>query len=865
MAGLLSFARPVFAACTRTVTNTSDSGAGSLRQAITDSNNAGGLDEICFNISGSGVKTINISSILPIISGPTIIDGTTQPGYAGSPLIEISGSDASSGPGLWISGGSTTVRGLVINRIKGNGILIDGSGGNSIKGNYIGTNAEGTAALANTADGIGILSSPNHTIGGTTAADRNIISGNTGNGIGINEASSTGNVVIGNYIGTNAAGDASIGNADGILINNAPDNTIGGGTSTTPAGACTGSCNLLSGNRVNGIGIWHGGASGNLVKGNMIGLNVSGTGGIANGDIGIEINEAPNNTVGGTVAAERNVASGNIGAGVFITGSSSTGNVVLGNYVGTSTLGNGAIGNLKMGVGIGNSPGIGNANNNVIGGTAATTPNGGCNGACNVISGNGTNGILISGSTGGSNQIRGNHIGVNAGGDGGVGNGQDGVGILDSPNNGIGTGNASGRNVISGNGDNGVITAGGSSSGNRMDGNYIGLTSAGHALGNAGAGVMLAGGVDIAVVGNSIFGNGKLGIDLGQNNVTLNDAGDGDGGVNNQQNFPVIHTVVTGSSTTIYGNFKSHANTNYRLEFFDSSSCNGGSPLNYGEGHYYLGGTNVGTDQFGNVDFAFTPSSGAGPGRIVTATATKMVGNTPAETSEFSACAGVNSSKPAAVVGSDWHLRSTLSTGPADVAFQFGFNATTLMCAWDPGQPGVKLPVIVNGASWFMHKGRYPGAAALTFSYNAPGNIPVCGDWNNDGVETPGLVSGDRTWFLRDSNSSGGADAAFQYGSFDAQPVVGDWNGDGYDTIGTFGSNGVWNLRDSNSGGASSAAFGYGVGGNKAVVGDWNGDGYDTVGVISGSRWFVRDSNGSGPANVVFDYAFPGVTYLVWR
>src|SRR5882724_4279089 len=132
------------------VTTTADSGPGSLRQAIMDANANPGVDTINFNIPPGGVQTITPLSQLPSISlfGPTIIDGTTQPGYAGTPLVEINGATAGSVSGLIIRGTGNTVRGLVINRFAGTGIFLDSSG-NTIEGNYIGTDPTGTIALGN--------------------------------------------------------------------------------------------------------------------------------------------------------------------------------------------------------------------------------------------------------------------------------------------------------------------------------------------------------------------------------------------------------------------------------------------------------------------------------------------------------------------------------------------------------------------------------------------------------------------------------------------------------------------------------------------------------------------------------------------
>lgn len=180
---------------TRYVTNTNDSGAGSLRQAITDSNNYNAPNTIGFNIPGSGVKTISLQTSLPGVTHPLTIDGTTQPGYASVPLIELRS------PPLLAEGLScsapVTIKGLVINGFPGAGVrLAAGSGGSTIAGNYIGTNAAGNAPLGN---GIGIdIESSDNTIGGTTVGARNVISGNSVQGVLISGLSATQNLVQGN-------------------------------------------------------------------------------------------------------------------------------------------------------------------------------------------------------------------------------------------------------------------------------------------------------------------------------------------------------------------------------------------------------------------------------------------------------------------------------------------------------------------------------------------------------------------------------------------------------------------------------------------------------------------------------------------
>ena len=120
-----------------------------LREAINAVNAGAGGDTISFSISGAGVHTINLTSALPILNKTVTIDGTTQPGFSGTPLIELNGAGAGGNAnGLILVAGSCTVKGLVINRFGGDGIGVFASSGNTISGNYIGTNAAGTAAAA---------------------------------------------------------------------------------------------------------------------------------------------------------------------------------------------------------------------------------------------------------------------------------------------------------------------------------------------------------------------------------------------------------------------------------------------------------------------------------------------------------------------------------------------------------------------------------------------------------------------------------------------------------------------------------------------------------------------------------------------
>ncbi|HET9667035.1 MAG TPA: FG-GAP-like repeat-containing protein, partial [Desertimonas sp.] len=391
-------------ASTLVVTNTNRSGPGSLYQAIVDANDPGPRDTITFNIPGPGPHTIAPTGDLPDITQPVVIDGTTQPDYAGTPLIEINGQNAGTAFGLVVNGSNSIVRGLAINRFHHVGIVLSGAGGHRLEANFIGTNTSGTAALGNLEQGV-FISSPNNVIGGATAAERNVISGNTAQGVIILGAAATGNVVSGNFIGSNVSGTARIpnGGAGVAVINGASDNTIGG----TTAGAG----NLISGNTGPGVTINTAGTTRNTVAGNLIGVNAAGSAALFNGNSGVVLNTGTtNNTVGGTTTAARNVISGNNQSGVSVSGAGTSGNTVAGNHIGTNAAGSAAVANGNNGITIN-----GSATNNTIGGTSA--------GAGNVISGNPVQGIAINTAGTSGNAVVGNFIGTNAAGTAAVANG----------------------------------------------------------------------------------------------------------------------------------------------------------------------------------------------------------------------------------------------------------------------------------------------------------------------------------------------------------------------------------------------------------------------------------------------------------
>ncbi|HEX7313869.1 MAG TPA: carboxypeptidase regulatory-like domain-containing protein [Pyrinomonadaceae bacterium] len=225
------------AGSTLTVNTTDDGNDGScnaahcsLREAILTSNSTPGQAELIdFNIGGGGAQTIVLAAPLPSVTDPVTIDGTTQPGFTNAPLVELNGAGAGGAiAGLNITGGGSNVRGLVINRFSGHGIRIANAGGNSITGNFIGTDRTGTVALGNNGSGVAVFNASNNTIGGTTAGAANLIAFNGADGVSIN--SGTNNRVLSNTIHTNGTTAQHLGidlGADGVTDNDAGDGDAG--------------------------------------------------------------------------------------------------------------------------------------------------------------------------------------------------------------------------------------------------------------------------------------------------------------------------------------------------------------------------------------------------------------------------------------------------------------------------------------------------------------------------------------------------------------------------------------------------------------------------------------------------------------
>lgn len=641
----------------------------SLRGAINNANaNGTGADTINFNVGGgSGLpQTFNLTAALPDIQTSLTIDGTSQPLWVSSPLIELNGTNAgASASGLNIHSGvggflTVTIKGLVINNFAQAGIASsNGLGTNlTITGCYVGTDPSGTIARGNGSGGINIDAIPNTTvnIGGTQTSERNIISGNTGNGITIISDQSALNAtaqvnLLNNWIGVSASGAADLGNSsDGVYINDF--NGVNGNFSVIIGGALASQRNVISGNNKHGIE-----ALGYAVTiyGNYIGTNANGTAKVANTQDGIKLGENVVPTIGGTPNGfpAGNLISGNGNHGIEVQNAGFVPASIKRNLIGTNAAGTAALGNNSDGIYL--FANVATLSSNIIIGSDTVAGDG------NTISGNGGDGIDVDTDVGGV-KIYGNKVGTNSAGIAVVGNAIAGIRLLSSQNEVGLVNNSTAANIISGN-NIGLFLYGTPSTGfaNKIYGNYIGTNASGANLGNTsdgvyingsntnqlgngfasgkntiafngGNGINLSDGINNAFRDNSIYGNTLLGIDVNGDGVTPNDAGDTDDGPNHLQNYPVIQRATP---TRITATLSSVPNTFYDIEFFYGNTCD---PSGYGEGENYLGSMlTQATNANGNLNLDF--STNLTVGQFVTATATTFGGA--GHTSEFSQCVQV--------------------------------------------------------------------------------------------------------------------------------------------------------------------------------------------------------------------------------
>jgi hypothetical protein len=572
VAGVAAAAAPAEAA-TFAVNTTADSGGGSLRSAINAAEGTDRADEIVFEIPGNGIHTIALQNDLPIITKPLTIRGYSQPGA--DPATEEDPASptvvidaANALRGLDIGGDDVEVRGLVVKNAQGEGIHAEGRR-NVIAGNHVGTNAAGDATRPNGGPGVQV-SGRDSVVGGPDPADRNVIAGNGGAQVQVSDG--TGHVVEGNRIGANAEGKAALGGAVGVELQSSGatlrDNLISG---------------LFYGVVITG--------DDNDLQGNDIGTKASGKRALPN-MYGVRVLAGDGNQLGGTGAGDGNLVSGNRLAGISLEAvgaDAATRNVLQGNLVGTTFTGRAPLPN---GTAFG-EPGI------EILGSATNTVGGEEPGAGNVIASNEGDGVRIAASDG--NLVLGNWIGTNKTAQRDLGNGGSGVEIVDG------------------------------------DGNQVGDDEEDHPLNtiahNGEDGVTVRSGAENAILRTETFDN-DLSIDLGDDGPTANDPADLDGGANARQNGPEIEAA---SPTSVEWELETVPLTSYRLEFY---ACDGG------EGATYLGSAATVTDANGDADDTTALPTALEVGDRVAMTATRqelggVIGGLELlqrETSELSPC-----------------------------------------------------------------------------------------------------------------------------------------------------------------------------------------------------------------------------------
>ncbi|PLX06667.1 MAG: hypothetical protein C0596_15225 [Marinilabiliales bacterium] len=578
----LAICIPIFAT-DFVVTNTNDSGTGSLRYALQMAAFTNGPHSINFNIpttdtnydSETGVWTITPATTFDyIIKNDIIIDGTTQ--------TTNQGNTNPNGPEIYLNGNSQAVNFCfsIINaseiEIKGfiisgfiYGIQMTGNSciNNSITGCYIGTNHNATQADGNYI-GVEIITGADYNyVGGTNLDDRNIISGNEHIGIRLLDVEYCN--VYNNYVGVDRTGTSAIPNYDGISLEGAAKyNNIGGAEENQG--------NLVSGNVAYGIPIFGAGAEGNIVAGNLIGTDISGTLAIPN-TYGLLFDDGSyNNILGGDTEAERNILSGNSAYGVFIYNMGTNSNIVRGNLIGTDIEGTSAIPNA---IGI------------VVDGAAFKhiIDN-------NIISGNLQQGIYINITGCDSTKIINNKIGVDKNNNP-LGNASDCIRISQGPKYTLIGGSEETANTIAYNGGNGV---------------YIMFDNDDNHL----------------ISHNAIYENEGLGIDLFPPGVNVNDDGDIDEGANQGMNFPEI-TELTYSwglgQTNITGHLDTPDPELCEIQIFAAEPHESG----HGQATEYI--TSVNPDASGNW-FVTLPVEASSPEGFITTLAIDKDNNT----SEFS-------------------------------------------------------------------------------------------------------------------------------------------------------------------------------------------------------------------------------------
>ncbi len=645
------------------------------------------------NTSGQRILGIDIRAADAQIGGPAVADGNIITSPVAIRVNSVAGDFRNNNLGVAADGvtpidgvetgfsllhviDSSFVENVVRAQFTGVTATGDDNHRNVFTGNRFGVGRDGTTPIAGLRQAISMNGDDNR-FGGPAVADANVISNTQLSSI----LAGDNTVVQGNYVGTDLTGLVDLGNASGGL-------------------------------QVFGDGV---DVEGNLISGNTnTGLLVRGTPGGAQSRVAV-------NTIG--LASDGTTMSNDfglaLGSGTFAVGEPGLGNVVSGNTISgishdgtaditiqSNTIGLDPTGAIARPNGVGISVFQRGAGAHLIGGPAA--------GEGNLVSGNSGVGIALDAHPDGTFDIVDNIIGADIGGTVALGNGDRGVIV------GGGTGSVV-NNVIVASGNHGLQT-------NNRDGlhtvtgNTIGVDRAGNPLPNTGRGIDVVGtgpamiggagvgnhiahnGDDgIAVIApaagvvisqNSIHDNGGLGIDLGADGITANDADDVDTGANELQNFPELSGATTiAGGVNVTGSLRSMPDTTYQIEVF----ATGPEVGTHGEGDEFLGTFPATTNLLGAVSFAQDVAAPALGGTEISMTATG-----PSGTSEFSNTIAMPNIAPTASAGgpytADEGERVTLdSSGSADG------DGQVATIRWDLDNNGtfefVERPDAQNGAA----------------------------------------------------------------------------------------------------------------------------------------------------------------------
>ncbi len=662
-------------------------------RVILNGSNTGGSTGLVLDASHSTIRGLAIEGfgIGVSIPDPTdvgdLIQGDFIGPYLAYPVDQTTGDPLPAPDTVILAGLGNTQEGVLLgsanatvggfnpsenNVISGNGaqgvLLEPGASGNQVLGNQIGVIGPSTNGLyfrlGNGAEGVsiestgtssdpaGIVYSSSNVIGGAVPGSGNIISANDGYGVHLTGVGATRNLVEANYIGAAPGGGYVLGTgnpgnlADGVRIDDSPDNQVGGPVSSDG--------NVISSNQGAGVYITGTDAAGNTIENNIIGLISAGSAVLGNTGAGVA-NYSP-----GTMIGPGNVISANL-LGILISGASATGVVVRDDLIGTDSSGGGDLGNARDGVQIDSASG------NTIEGDSQ---------GVQVISGN-LVGIEIDGSTSTQNLIEGNLIGTDKSGTADRGNSNEGILIEGAFANTVGGTTSAALNVISAN-QSGIRLDGSTSAGNLIEGNEIGTDLSGtsplgnevngiilsdnasdNSIGGTGggqgntiaynveAGVLVQSGTGDSILSNGIFMNGQQGIAL--------DSG------NDLQSAPAL-TGATGGGTgsNVEGSLSSLANTSFLIQFFSSVVAD---PSGQGQGQTFLGSTIVSTLGSGIVPINFNLAGGLTVGTWMTVTATNL------STGDTSAFSNAVSAQPVSVAfaAAGYSVQSTGMTAMIDV------------------------------------------------------------------------------------------------------------------------------------------------------------------------------------------------------